>query len=52
MSKVGAKEEEEEVPPPQRPPSPPLHTTFTARGVHVRAVQVGFLVPYIEVSPG
>ncbi|THH19905.1 hypothetical protein EW146_g1344 [Bondarzewia mesenterica] len=26
--------DEEEIPPPQRPPSPPLHTTFAARGVH------------------
>jgi len=35
MSKplLNGKDEEEEIPPPQRPPSPPLHTTFTARGV-------------------
>jgi hypothetical protein len=32
---VVAKDEVEEIPPPQRPPSPPLYTTFTARGVHV-----------------
>ncbi|KZP20125.1 WD40 repeat-like protein [Athelia psychrophila] len=30
------KDEEEEIPPPQRPPSPPLHTTFAARGVHAQ----------------
>ncbi|KAF9464836.1 WD40-repeat-containing domain protein [Collybia nuda] len=29
-----AKDETEEIPPPQRPPSPPLYTTFAARGVH------------------
>lgn len=28
--------DEEEIPPPERPPSPPLHTTFAARGLHVR----------------
>ena len=27
--------EEEEIPQPQRPPSPPFHTTFAARGLHV-----------------
>lgn len=26
----------EEIQPPQRPPSPPPHTTFAVRGVHVR----------------
>ncbi|KAI0941360.1 hypothetical protein AcW1_004902 [Taiwanofungus camphoratus] len=26
--------DEDEIPPPQRPPSPPLHTTFAARGLH------------------
>lgn len=29
--------EEEEIAPLQRPPSPPLHTTFAARGLHVGA---------------
>jgi hypothetical protein len=28
----------EEIQPPQRPPSPPPHTTFAVRGVHVRFV--------------
>ena len=28
----------EEIQPPQRPPSPPPHTTFAVRGVHVRLV--------------
>jgi THO complex subunit 3 len=37
MSKLtpNGKDEEEEIAPPQRPPSPPLHTTFAARGVLV-----------------
>ncbi|KAI0751043.1 WD40 repeat-like protein [Daedaleopsis nitida] len=26
--------DEDEIPPPERPPSPPLHTTFAARGLH------------------
>lgn len=40
MSKppTNGKDEEEEIPPPQRPPSPPLHTTFAARGVLVRVL--------------
>ena len=28
--------EDDEIPPPQRPPSPPLHTTYAARAIHVR----------------
>lgn len=28
-------DDSDEIPPPQRPPSPPLYTTFSARGVHV-----------------
>lgn len=35
MSSLPTKEEEE-ISPPERPPSPPLHTTFAARGIHVR----------------
>jgi hypothetical protein len=30
--------DEDEIQPPQRPPSPPPHTTFAVRGVHVRVV--------------
>lgn len=30
---------EDEVQPPQKPPSPPPHTTFAARGIHVRALR-------------
>jgi len=37
MSAPG-KDETEEIQPPQRPPSPPPHTTFAARGVHVRGL--------------
>jgi hypothetical protein len=28
--------DEDEITPPERPPSPPLHTTFAVRGIHVR----------------
>ncbi|THV08239.1 WD40 repeat-like protein [Dendrothele bispora CBS 962.96] len=35
MSSTQAKDESEEIQPPQRPPSPPPHTTFAVRGVHV-----------------
>ncbi|CAA7260119.1 unnamed protein product [Cyclocybe aegerita] len=31
---TAASKEEDEIPPPERPPSPPLHTTFAARGIH------------------
>jgi THO complex subunit 3 len=34
--------DEEEIQPPQRPPSPPPHTTFAVRGVHVRVVSASF----------
>ncbi|TFK43802.1 WD40-repeat-containing domain protein [Crucibulum laeve] len=34
MSHTPATKEEDEIPPPQRPPSPPVHTTFSARGLH------------------
>ena len=34
--------DEEEIQPPQRPPSPPPHTVFAVRGVHVRVVSANF----------
>jgi len=34
-SQVNSREEEDIIAPLQRPPSPPLHTTFAARGLHV-----------------
>lgn len=40
MSNLPPKPEEEEISLPERPPSPPLYTSFNARGIHVRKLNI------------
>ena len=40
--------DDDELPPPQRPPSPPPHTTFAARGIHVRASSLVHNCPGVQ----